>query len=36
VLGFGYNHSDLVLVTKERSLQLGSVPASREWCFLKL
>ncbi len=35
-LGFGYNHSDLVLVTKDRGLQLGSVPATQEWCFLRL
>ena len=35
-LGFGYNHSDVVLVEADRGLQLASVPYSREWCFLKL
>lgn len=35
-LGFGYNHSDLVLVGPGGGLQLGSVPYSKEWCFLKL
>ncbi|MCZ6694927.1 MAG: M24 family metallopeptidase [Acidobacteria bacterium] len=35
-LGFGYNHSDLVLVEKEHGLQMGSVPATKEWCFLRL
>jgi len=34
--GFGYNHSDNVLVTEKRGVQMGSVPYSREWCFLKL
>jgi Xaa-Pro aminopeptidase len=35
-LGFGYNHSDNVLVAAERGIQMGSVPFTREWCFLKL
>jgi len=35
-LGFGYNHSDLVLVGPKRGLQMGSVPYSKEWCFIKL
>jgi Xaa-Pro aminopeptidase len=35
-LGFGYNHSDVVLVGKERGLQLSSVPYSKEWCTLKI
>ncbi|MBI4169223.1 MAG: hypothetical protein HY510_04720, partial [Acidobacteria bacterium] len=35
-LGFGYNHSDNVLVTAERGIQMGSVPFTREWCLLKL
>ena len=29
--GFGYNHSDCVLVTAK-----GGVPMTKEWCFLKL
>jgi Xaa-Pro aminopeptidase len=34
--GFGYNHSDNVLVTEERGVGMGSVPWTREWCFLRL
>lgn len=34
--GFGYNHSDCVLVTPKGGVPLGSVPLSREWSFLKL
>jgi Xaa-Pro aminopeptidase len=34
--GFGYNHSDNVLVTKDRGVPMGSVPATKEWCFLTL
>jgi len=34
--GFGYNHSDNVLVTTKRGVQMGSVPYSKEWCFLRL
>ena len=34
--GFGYNHSDNVLVTEKRGVQMGSVPYTKEWCFLKL
>ncbi|MGH9751140.1 MAG: M24 family metallopeptidase, partial [Candidatus Polarisedimenticolia bacterium] len=34
--GFGYNHSDNVLVLKDRGLRMGSLPLSREWCFLTL
>ena len=35
-LGFGYNHSDVVLVGAKKGLQLGSVPYTKEWCTLKL
>jgi Xaa-Pro aminopeptidase len=35
-LGFGYNHSDVVLVGAKRGTQLSSVPYTKEWCFLKL
>ena len=34
--GFGYNHSDNVLVTAKRGVQMGSVPYTKEWCFLTL
>jgi Xaa-Pro dipeptidase len=34
--GFGYNHSDVVLVTATRGLQLASVPYTKEWCFLTI
>jgi Xaa-Pro aminopeptidase len=35
-LGFGYNHSDVVLVGAKKGMQLGSVPYSKEWCTLKI
>jgi len=34
--GFGYNHSDNVLVTAKGGLPQSSVPLSKEWCLLKL
>ena len=34
--GFGYNHGDNVLVTKEKGIQMGSAPLTKEWCFIKL
>ena len=34
--GYGYNPSDLVLVAREKGIALGSVPMTKEWCFLKL
>ena len=34
--GFGYNPSDCLLVTKKKGVLMGSVPYSKEWCFLKL
>jgi Xaa-Pro aminopeptidase len=34
--GFGYNHSDCVLVTPKGGVPMGSVPLSKEWSFLRL
>jgi len=34
--GFGYNHSDNVLVTAKGGVPMSSVPLSKEWCFLKI
>jgi Xaa-Pro dipeptidase len=34
--GFGYNHSNCVLVTRERGVALNQTPLTREWCWLKL
>jgi Xaa-Pro aminopeptidase len=34
--GFGYNHSDCVLVTSKGGVPMGSVPMTKEWCFLKV
>jgi Xaa-Pro dipeptidase len=34
--GFGYNPSDCLLVTKNKGVLMGSVPYTREWCFLKI
>ena len=34
--GFGYNPSDLLLVTKEKGVLMSSVPLTKEWMFLNL
>jgi len=34
--GFGYNPSDLLLITKDKGVLMSSVPYSKEWMFLKL
>jgi Xaa-Pro dipeptidase len=34
--GFGFNHSNNILVSNETGLQMGTVPATKEWCFLEL
>ena len=34
--GFGFNHSNNILVAEKKGLQMGTVPATKEWCFLKL
>ena len=34
--GFGYNFSDNVLVADGKGLQMGTVPADKEWCLLRL
>jgi hypothetical protein len=34
--GFGFNHSNNILVAPEKGLQMGTSPVSREWCFLEL
>jgi Xaa-Pro aminopeptidase len=34
--GFGFNHSNNILVAPKKGLQMGTSPVSREWCFLEL
>ncbi len=34
--GFGFNHSNNILVAPKKGLQMGTAPVSREWCFLEL
>lgn len=34
--GFGFNHSNNILVAEEKGLQMGTVPATKEWCLLEL
>jgi Xaa-Pro aminopeptidase len=34
--GYGYNPSDMVLVTKDKGVALGSRPLTKEWHFLNL
>lgn len=34
--GFGYNHSNLVRVTKTGGEQINQTPLTREWCWIKI
>ena len=34
--GFGYNHSNLVRVTKKGGEQLNQTPLTKEWCWIKI
>ena len=34
--GFGYNHSNNILVAEGRGLQMGTAPCDKEWCLLSL
>ncbi len=34
--GFGYNHSNCVLVGKDKGTQMNKTPLSKEWCWLKI
>lgn len=34
--GYGYNHSNNLLITKERGVQMNKTPLTKEWCWLTL
>lgn len=34
--GFGFNHSNNILVAEGKGLQMGTAPATKEWCLLTL
>ncbi|MEE9170441.1 MAG: M24 family metallopeptidase, partial [bacterium] len=34
--GWGYNHSNNVLVGKERGIVMNNTPLTKEWCWLKI
>lgn len=34
--GWGYNHSNTILVGKERGIVMSQTPLTKEWCWLKL
>ena len=34
--GFGFNHSNNILVAKDGGLQMGTAPCDKEWCLLEL
>jgi Xaa-Pro aminopeptidase len=34
--GFGFNHSNNILVSQDKGLQMGTAPCDKEWCLLKL
>jgi Xaa-Pro aminopeptidase len=33
--GFGFNHGDTILVADRKGIQLGTAPATKEWCLLR-
>ncbi len=34
--GFGFNHSNNILVAEGGGVQQGTAPCNKEWCFLDL
>lgn len=34
--GFGYNHSNCVLVGKDKGTQMNKTPLTKEWCWIKI
>ncbi|MGH7547640.1 MAG: M24 family metallopeptidase [Gemmatimonadales bacterium] len=34
--GYGYNHSNNLLITKERGVQMNRTPLTKEWCWLTI
>jgi Xaa-Pro aminopeptidase len=34
--GYGYNHSNNILVAKERGEVMNKIPMTKEWCWLRL
>jgi Xaa-Pro aminopeptidase len=34
--GYGYNHSNNLLITRDRGVQMNKTPLTKEWCFLSL
>ncbi len=34
--GYGYNHSNNILVGKEKGIRMNKTPLTKEWCWLKI
>lgn len=34
--GYGYNHSNNLLITRERGVQMNKTPLTKEWCWLAI
>jgi Xaa-Pro dipeptidase len=34
--GYGYNHSNNLLITKEKGVQMNKTPLTKEWCWLTI
>jgi Xaa-Pro dipeptidase len=34
--GYGYNHSNNLVITKDRGVQMNKTPLTREWCWLNI
>jgi Xaa-Pro aminopeptidase len=34
--GYGYNHSNNLLITRDRGVQMNKTPLTKEWCWLTI
>ena len=34
--GFGYNHSNNVVISGGRAVQMNKTPLTKDWCFLSI
>jgi Xaa-Pro aminopeptidase len=34
--GYGYNHSNNLLIARDRAVQMNKTPLTKEWCFLSV
>jgi Xaa-Pro aminopeptidase len=34
--GYGYNHSNNLVITRDRGMQMNKTPLTKEWCWLAI